>query len=324
LRIRARRAGQYRGFLEVGQRFSIQVREALKKHSELKSESILFGYDTGALEVMEWGRERGMKCVLDQMDPSRVEADLVREEEERWPGWAQLSRNIPEEFFNRREKEWALADRVVVNSEFCREALLKQGVAAEKLVVVPLCYEPVVTGQRPVVRGPLRVLFLGQVVLRKGIQYLIEAARKLETESVCFDVVGPIGISQAAIASAPSNVHFCGRTSRNEAADWYQAADVFVLPTISDGFAITQLEAMAYGLPVIATPCCGAVVSHDVDGLIVPPRAPDALANAIQRYLDEPELLKGHGAAALVKSKQFSLERLVANLLKLEAELNRN
>jgi glycosyltransferase involved in cell wall biosynthesis len=139
--------------------------------------------------------------------------------------------------------------------------------------------------------------------------------------NIRFDVVGPIGISQDAVRSAPRNVVFHGRTTRDSARDWYRQADLFVLPTLSDGFAITQLEAMAYGVPVVATPCCGAVVSDGVDGFIVPPRDAGALVKTFQRYLVEPGLLKGHRTAALEKAKQFSLDRLAANLLALEASL---
>ena len=127
--------------------------------------------------------------------------------------------------------------------------------------------------------SPLKVLFLGQVILRKGIQYLIAAARLLERENIRFDVVGPIGISREAMATAPGNVTFHGRTGRDQAADCYRRSHLFVLPTLSDGFAITQLEAMAHGLPVITTPCCGEVVSDGVDGFIVPARCRGAGAD---------------------------------------------
>ena len=170
---------------------------------------------------------------------------------------------------------------------------------------------------------PLRVLFLGQVILRKGIQYLIEAARRLHGECIVFDVVGPIGISQAAVASAPANVRFHGRSTRDQAGAWYQQADVFVLPTLSDGFALTQLEAMAHGLPVVTTPCCGDVVTDGADGFIVPPRDGEALAEAFLRYLAEPGLLRSQQEAARVKAGQFSLDRLAANLLSLEQSLLR-
>jgi glycosyltransferase involved in cell wall biosynthesis len=246
---------------------------------------------------------------------------------------------VPEEYFVRREREWALADRVVVNSEFSRQALLRQGVPDDKLVVIPLCYETKSedgseeieegrsiadrrssTAHRPS-SSPLRVLFLGQVILRKGIQYLISAARRLERENIHFDVVGPIGISREAMATAPGNLTFHGRTGRDQAAAWYQRSHLFVLPTISDGFAITQLEAMAHGLPVVTTPCCGEVVRDGVDGFVVPPRDPDALVRVLQRYLSEPGLLPAQQSAALEKSRQFTLARLGENLRRLEDAL---
>jgi len=342
-------AGPYDGFVEVGQRFAVRVREALKRRTDLGPDSNFFGYDTGALETMEWCRETGIRCILNQMDPSRVEVELVRSEEKQWPGWALEAIQVPEAYFARREREWALADRVVVNSEFSRQALLRQGVPSEKLVVVPLCFEREELGDRRWEMGdgkaegrdqklevnsefqisdfsisafsPLRVLFLGQVILRKGIQYLLAAARKLERENIHFDVVGPIGISREAMATAPGNVTFHGRTGRDQTADWYRRSHLFVLPTLSDGFAITQLEAMAHGLPVITTPCCGEVVSDGVDGFIIPARDVGALVRTFQRYLAQPDLLPAQSAAARVKAGQFTLGRLAENLRRVEEGL---
>jgi glycosyltransferase involved in cell wall biosynthesis len=325
--------GPYSGFMDIGRRFSLRVRDALKRRSDVGSDSIFFSYDTGALEAMAWCRERGIRCVLNQIDPSRVEAALVREEAKRWPGWQPQPIEIPEAYFRRREQEWALADLVVVNSNFCRLALIEQGVPAEKLIVVPLCYERDCGTQghgiaheepSPFDRAEtLRVLWLGQVVLRKGIQYLIEAARLLDRENIHFDVVGPVGISQTVVAAAPRNLTFHGRVPRSEASAWYRRAGVFVLPTLSDGFAITQLEAMSHGLPVVATRCCGEVVEDGVDGLIVPPRDAGSLAKALRRYLVERGLVQHHGGAARQKAKQFSLDRLSGNLSLLEDCLDR-
>lgn len=315
----------YQGFLETGRRFSERVREDLKR-SKPGANSIFFAYDTGALEAMAWCREQNLPCVLNQMDPSRVEADLVRAEEGNWPGWALPGKPVPEEYFKRREQEWSLADRVVVNSRWSFEALVQQGVPAKKLVVIPLCFETGEKSGEPAASTrpagqPLRVLFLGQVILRKGIQYLMQAAKELERENVRFDIVGPVGISPGAVATAPGNLTFHGRANRDQAFGWYVQSDVFVLPTLSDGFALTQLEAMAHGLPVIATDCCGEVVTDGADGFKVPVRAAGALAEVIRRYLAQPDLLAAQRKAALVKSRQFTLRRLAENLQRLEADL---
>lgn len=315
----------YHGFIAVGRRFAECVRDDLSRRAP-ESDFIFFAYDTGALETMAWCRDRKIKCVLNQMDPGRAEVDLVRAEEKNWPGWALRGVEVPEEYFVRREQEWSLADRIVVNSRWSFDALVKQGVPSEKLVVIPLCYESgeanrkSETGHRKA-NQPLRVLFLGQVILRKGIQYLIQAAKELEKENIRFDIVGAIGISAPAVKSAPANMIFHGRSTRDETAAWYQRSDLFALPTLSDGFALTQLEAMAHGLPVVTTPCCGEVVTDGVDGFIVPPHEVTALVQAFRRYLLEPELVKAQQAAALVKARQFTLDRLAENLISLEAGL---
>jgi glycosyltransferase involved in cell wall biosynthesis len=170
-------------------------------------------------------------------------------------------------------------------------------------------------------------MWLGQVILRKGIQYLVEAARELQVRDIRVVVVGPVNISAEAAASAPSNVTFTGRVTRDRAVAMYREADVFVLPTISDGFAITQIEAMAQGLPVIATPRCGNVVTQGVDGLIVPAGESVGLARAIARLDDDRDLLRSMSAAALLKSRQFTLdhyaERLEREVAKRRAAENR-
>jgi glycosyltransferase involved in cell wall biosynthesis len=98
----------------------------------------------------------------------------------------------------------------------------------------------------------------------------------------------------------------------------YQHSDVFVLPTLSDGFAITQLEAMAYGLPLIVTPNCGRVVEDGVTGFIVPPRDSATLADAIMRFVLNPNLGAAMSARCLERAKAFSVEsygRKLADIL---------
>ena len=311
----------YDAYIQTDSAFAAAVaRVKLPRHD------IFFGYSYASLETLIAEKKHGVLTVLDQIDPGALEFQLVAEEMSRFPELAGSPPEFPAGYYERNRREWDAAHRVVVNSLFCREALIKQGVNPEKLFVLPLCFEAKGENPKPKTGSrepgqPLRILFLGQVILRKGIQYLLEAARRLESENVGFDVVGPIGISATAVAMVPRNVVFHGRATRDQAAEWYRRADLFVLPTLSDGFAITQLEAMSYGLPVITTPCCGEVVSDGVDGFVVPPRDSEALAKVFQRYLAESELLGKQQQAALLKVKQFTLEQLSKNLHDLEVSL---
>ena len=256
------------------------------------------------------------------MDPSRTEVEIVREEALRWPDWAKQAVDVPEEYFVWRKTEWALADVVMANSRWTRDALIQQGVPREKIAVVPLAFEsPVETGFKPRAKPdnePLKVLFLGQVNIRKGIPYLIEAARLLQRAPIHIDVVGPIGIQDQHVVKASSNIRFHGAVPRGQVEDFYKKADVFVLPTISDGFALTQLEAMAHGLPVIATAHCGDVVTDGLDGFLVPPRDSAALARSLQILAEDSERLEAMQEEALRTVKKFSLDQLGKNLRELE------
>lgn len=279
-----------------------------------------FGYSYASLETMREEKKRGKFCILDQIDPGAVEFRLVADEMKRHPEIAGLPPEFPAAYFDRSQREWKLADVILVNSEWSREALMEQGVPPEKLEVLPLAYEAVKSGEmtedanlasgcRPPVSDvhPLKVLWLGQVNVRKGFHHLLAAAQILERENVHFDVVGPIGVLPGIVASAPRNVTFHGPATRDRAVEWYLQSELFILPTLSDGFALTQLEAMAHGLPVIATPNCGRVVEEGKTGFIIPPRDPEALAAAILKFVADRNLSSAMSPACLESVKTYSL-----------------
>jgi glycosyltransferase involved in cell wall biosynthesis len=105
-----------------------------------------------------------------------------------------------------------------------------------------------------------------------------------------------------------------GKVLREEALRLFRESDVFVLPTMSDGFALTQLEAMTFGMPVIATRRCGEVVEDGVDGLIVPAGDSEALAGAIARLDDDRGLVEAMSAKALVKSTMYPIEKVAERI----------
>ena len=159
-----------------------------------------------------------------------------------------------------------------MNSDWSRKGLLQEGVPDTKIQVIPLAYECIrlrsrhnreITPDTFSADPPLRVLFLGQLISRKGIRELSEAIRQMQGLPVLWHLVG-YGDPQvvASLRKLPQTI-VPGPVSRSEATRYYQAADVFILPTHSDGFAITQLEACSYGLPIIASDRCGQVVQHE-------------------------------------------------------------
>lgn len=313
---------QYLRFRDDGRAFAWQVNQHLVRNWQRLQPGGLLGYNTGCLETQQLFEARGLPTIVDQIDPARTEEEIVHAEAAKWPEWQSLPGRIPGAYFERLQAEWQLAARVIVNSEWSRDALVRQGVPREKIAILPLCYEPPLKPQPRRQVGSereLTVLWLGQVILRKGIQYLLAAARMLLQAPVQFVIAGPIGISQAAVAAAPKNVRFVGLVSRDRIADLYSTADLFVLPTLSDGFAITQLEAMSHGLPVVTTPNCGRVVSDGLDGRIVKAGEAIELATAIDELAIRRDRLAEMSRKTADTIRRFSLpvmaERLSAILL---------
>jgi glycosyltransferase involved in cell wall biosynthesis len=166
----------------------------------------------------------------------------------------------------------------------------------------------------------MRLLFLGQINLRKGVARLLEAARTLRDEPVEFWMVGPVEIANASTIGDAGRVKWFGPVTREQAAQYYRNADVFILPTLSDGFAITQLEAQAYGLPVIASKFCGTVVESGVDGIILEEPTAACIAAAVRDCIADTDRLQKLAAGSRVRDR-FTIEALAHRLQKLGTTL---
>jgi glycosyltransferase involved in cell wall biosynthesis len=300
--------------------------------STLNSQPILLSYSYTALEPFRYAKANGWKTLLVQIDPGPEEERIVAEEAARVPQLSADWQAAPPEYWDLWREECKLADRIVVNSEWSRTGLTKAGVIGEKLTVIPLAYEDLGVGRGAEVRlqrnypdhftaaRPLRVLFLGLINLRKGVARLLEAARILRDEPVEFWMVGPVEIANASTSADSGRVKWFGPVTRNQATGFYRNADLFILPTLSDGFAITQLEAQAHGLPVIASKNCGKVVENGVNGSILDEPSAACIAHAVRDCVASPDRLEKLASASGLRNK-FTIEALANQLQRLGATL---
>jgi glycosyltransferase involved in cell wall biosynthesis len=323
--------------------FQRKVVSALADIRPLTSDPlIIFSYSYTALEPFRNAKSRGWHTVLGQIDAGPVEEKIVAEEVAREPELGATWQPAPQAYWDLWREECELADRIVVNSEWSRSCLVKAGVNDSKLFVIPLAYEaPEVSRLRiatarqggqesaafaeaPAAKEvgsarsyparftqerPLRVLFLGLVNVRKGVARLLEAARMLRDEPVEFWLVGPVEIANATAIVDAGRVKWFGPVARNQATEFYRDADVFILPTLSDGFAITQLEAQAHGLPLIVSSCCGDVVQHNTNGLLLNDPSVELIASAIRFCLQNLSELARFSRCSTVR-ENYSVTRL--------------
>jgi len=331
------RARRLRGWTRIIARnrwFQRKVVSFLRSQlSTINYQPILLSYSYTALEPFRYAKAHGWKTLLVQIDPGPEEEAIVAQEAARVRELAADWQPAPSEYWALWREECKLADRIVVNSEWSREALVRRRVPHEKTSVIPLAYEvirlPDHETMRPQKREypdrftferPMRVLFLGLINLRKGVARLLEAARILRDEPVEFWMVGPVEIAHASAIGNAGHVKWFGPVTRKQATEFYRDADVFILPTLSDGFAITQLEAQAHGLPVIASEFCGKVVDNGRNGIVLEEPTAACIAAAVRDCLADADRLRKLAAASRLRA-EFTIEALAEQLQKVGAAL---
>ena len=299
--------------------FQSRVVALLKKRSP--DATVLFSYSYAARRPFEFAKAAGWKTVMVQIDAGPGEERLVASWQSRHPGLEAHWRPAPAEYWTRWRAEIDLADRVIVHSRWSRDALIAEGVNGGKLVVVPLAYEPPVEAasferrypDRFSSDRPLRVLFLGQVTLRKGALAMLDAARELRDEPIEFIVAGPNALDLSRRPAGDGRIQWLGPVPRGRTAAVYQGADVFLLPTLSDGFGLAQLEAQAWRLPLVTTANCGDVVRDGINGVLLREGSGAEVAAVLRRLIAEPAIIRRMSRAARI-DEQHHPDRFSAAL----------
>lgn len=286
--------------------FQRRAASALQLATTAGSDSnVFFSYSYAARIPFEVARRAGLTTVLGQIDPGPQEERLVARLHAASPHIGGEWQPAPAQYWQQWRQECDLADRIVVNSEWSRVSLISEGISASKLHLIPLVYNPppetvgFVRSYPPrfTPARPMRVLFLGQVNLRKGIGPIMEAITLLAGLPIQFRMVGPIQVTIPKRLRNHQQVQWAGPVPRGSAAAEYRKADVFLFPTISDGFGLTQLEAQAWALPVIASRNCGEVVNNGVNGIVLPDVSAESIATTLLSCLSEPDHLQQFSTA---------------------------
>ena len=294
---------------------------------------IFHGWTTECLHSLEEAKRMEAKTIVERPAPHPVATRrLLHEEYARWgvpfprddvhPWMKKIDHAFRDEVV--APEEFELADRIIVQSEYGRLSFVEEGIPPERLVVLPRAvdlgaYPP---GQAKDTKT-FRLLFVGMVCLRKGILDLLQAWRKLALPGGELWVIGQVHDEVSPLLEPyryDPSIRFFGHVSGG-AAGFYSQADAFALPSIVEGSAKTNYEAMAAGLPVITTLNAGSVVRDGVDGFIVPIRNPDLLAEKIRFLFESRDVGEAMGRSARKRVTEFSWDRFEERLADLYRDL---
>lgn len=283
------------------------VQESLDAHvaATLPECNVLFALSGSGLRAGRVIKLRGGHYICDRGSSHiRYQDDILREEflrlDDSFSG-------VDPKIMEKEQEEYESADLITVPSEFVYRSFIELGVPASKLRKVPYgvdlrTFEKV--GEPA--NHTFDVLFVGQVGFRKGVPDLLAAFGNLKHPGKRLRIVGNIQpeMKRFLQKSPPAkNVEFLGHIPQAQLKQIMSRSHVMVLPSIEEGLALVQAQAMACGCPVIGTLHAGAedLFTDGVEGFIVPPREPKAIADRLQWLADDSDKRLTMSEAALRK-----------------------
>jgi len=228
---------------------------------------------------------------------------------------------------NKRMRAIDIADRILVLSQPSLKSFINAGCPPRKISVVPYGVDAELFKPRPQKDNIFRVLFIGQICLRKGFQYLLEAWSRLKLKNAELVLAGPVKPDAAcALRKYEGKVAFRmdgPLYDMGEIARLYNDSTVAVFPSVEEGFGMVVTEAMASGLPVIVSENVGAkdLIRHREEGFVVPIRDPASIKEAITELYEDEAMRKRMGQKARIRAESQTWEAYQDNLVEAYKEL---
>jgi len=277
----------------------------------------VYAYEDCALQSFIRAKKEGIYCLYDlPIVHYKTAKEILGREVELFPEFRPClaTVNEPQWKIEKKLKELALADLIFVPSNFVKQSITAIGIPDEKISInafgAPVEYfKPL-----PKKDTLFRAIFVGGIGPRKGVHYLIQAWKELNLQDAELLLVGvdlfPQGWLSAHIGDTPS-IRFVPSVPHHQLNEYYSSADVFVFPSLAEGLALVQLEALSCGLPVITTPNAGAdtIIQDGYNGFMLPIRDIEALKNKIEYVYANPEILKEMKVHARDTAEQFTWNR---------------
>lgn len=282
---------------------------------------------TSALEA----KRRGTITLCDMRAEHRdYQYAIVEEEHKR----IKIEFKRPHSLLKKRlEDEYLIADYFIVPSSYAKRTYIQSGLNESRIFVVPYGvdfshFNVIESKSNPNLRrnqqhkSTFRVVYVGQMIVRKGVHYLIEAFKDFHPADSELLLIGGFPEKNyenyiRTLAKSDNRIKFIGSIPKVKLRDFYAQSSVFVLPTLADSFGLVTLEAMACGVPVIVTENSGSqeVVREGKDGYIIKIREAEAITNYLNIFYHNPELRNQMGMSAYIQSRHFTWERYARGLL---------
>jgi glycosyltransferase involved in cell wall biosynthesis len=307
-------------FLVAHEKGSFCIDKVYRKHDRwvasnlvnAKNEGVtgVYAYEDGALATFTKAKKIGLDCIYDlPIGYWKSARFLMQKELDFNPDWSGTLTgfNDSQRKLDKKDKELALADVIFVASSFTKKTLREYSGFLPEIKVIPYGF-PQVTQKKeyqPLENRRLKILFVGGLSQRKGLSYLFEAVEGLQNK-VELTIVGRKAVADCnALNRALEQHQWIPSLSHDQVLECMREHDIFVFPSLFEGFGLVITEAMSQGVPVITTDRTAGpdIIQDGVDGWIVPAGSSRAIKEVFTRILETPDILQKFGLAAQNKAQ---------------------
>ena len=275
--------------VELNEEFDQWVARQLVKSPEF---SVFIGWAGISLNSIRAARSLGKTTIIERGSSHILfQKRLLSEEFARF----NLKFTIDQAVIDKEMQEYEEVDFISIPSQFVKRSFIEMGVPESKLVVNPYgspnLFKPVLQQEKA---RPFRILYMGSISVRKGIKYLLDALTTLDFPYEAWFLGSCDAATRQLIEAYDNpNVKLWGHIEQSQLPGYISACDVFVMPSIEDGFGMVIPQAISCGIPVVTTHNTGGADILDIGktGFVVPVRDSDAISEKITRLFRNPELL---------------------------------
>lgn len=271
----------------------------------------VYAYEDCALKTFGTAKSNDIKCIYDlPIGYWRAMQSLLNEERTKNPEWAITlgGFNDSDKKRQRKDAELQLADKIYVASSFTKKTLEMYPGKLADIEVIPYGFPPVNTKRKydDIQNRKIRVLFIGGLSQRKGLSYFFEAIKGLE-DKIEATVVGRGNLDACpALKKALSIVNYIPSLPHDEILKLMATQDLFIFPSLFEGFGLVITEAMSQGTPVITTDrTCGPdIMNNGIDGWVIKAGETKPIRDLLLTFISNPIILIKAGQAAIHTASQ--------------------
>lgn len=301
------------------ERFVRQIAGAITAPGDLA----LWGYNGSSRSSFALAREHGRPRILDRtIGDGRAYNDEMAALQDRYGDWfLAIEREIPRELIEHDEEEYALADKILVGCEYAAQTLRDRATSpgvAQKLHILPYCYDERLFANLPPPgpvdrNGPVKFIYLGLVIPRKGIHHVLEAFDRLAPGEAELTLVGDMKIPAKVWARYSDRVRHIPTVARSDVPGLLASHHALLFPTYFEGGGIVLYEALAAGCALIQSDRASLAVTDDT-GVLLDRLDTDSLFAAMRTAIDDRGKLDYWRSNAQAQAVQYNFAAYRTNI----------